>query len=60
MKIFINPKLLGFVSRTRALKQVQEKDLAALDFLVWHGRRYYRQIDVENLNNFAENEKPRN
>lgn len=50
MQITLTPDKLGFVTEAQALEMgAKRAQLRGLDWLEIHGRKHYRQIDVERI-----------
>lgn len=50
MQIVLTPDKIGFVTEQQALEMgVNPQQLNSLDWLNLHGRKHYRQIDIERL-----------
>ena len=50
MQITLTPDKLGFVTEAQALEMgAKRAQLRRLDWLELHGRKHYRQIDVERI-----------
>lgn len=50
MQIVLTPDKIGFVTEQQALEMgADPQQLNSLDWLNLHGRKHYRQIDIERL-----------
>lgn len=50
MQIVLTPDKIGFVTEQQALEMgANPQQLNSLDWLNLHGRKHYRQIDIERL-----------